>query len=99
MLDVASEIIGPVMAGYDGRRGWIYYLGVHPEHRRARHGRELVRRAEEHLEAFGCPKVNLQVRAENAAALGVYHALGFGRDEVTGLGKRLQHDEPPTSPA
>ena len=56
-----GRIVATVMAGYDGHRGWIYYLGVLPEHRRAGYGRAILAEAERLLRLEGCPKINLQV--------------------------------------
>ncbi len=44
------------------------------------------------LRAAGCPKINLQVRTSNAEVLAFYKAIGYGRDEVVSLGKRLEYD-------
>jgi ribosomal protein S18 acetylase RimI-like enzyme len=54
-----GRVIGTAMAGYDGHRGWLYSVGVHPDARGADVGRALVARAERELAALGCPKVNL----------------------------------------
>jgi ribosomal protein S18 acetylase RimI-like enzyme len=85
-------IVGSVMAGYEGHRGWINYLAVLPECRRRGVGRALMAEAERLLRAAGCPKINLQVRAGNAEVLGFYRAIGFAVDEVVSLGKRLEVD-------
>src|SRR5262245_5901107 len=61
---VDGVVVGTVMAGYEGHRGWINYLGVEPEHRRRGVGRALMEEAERLLRESGCPKINLQVRAE-----------------------------------
>jgi len=90
--ELDGEIIASVMAGYDGHRGWINYLAVSPEHRRAGHGRILMRHVETLLEARGCPKINLQVRATNQAVLAFYRQIGYAADEVVSLGKRLIPD-------
>lgn len=87
-------IIGTVMAGYDGHRGWINYLAVDPEARRRGLGRELMQRAEAELLKRGCPKINLQIRGSNTEALGFYRAIGFLQDDVVSMGKRLIPDEP-----
>jgi ribosomal protein S18 acetylase RimI-like enzyme len=58
----AGQIIATVMAGYDGHRGWINYLAVHPNHQRSRIGSRMMNEAEICLRAAGCPKINLQVR-------------------------------------
>jgi ribosomal protein S18 acetylase RimI-like enzyme len=82
-------VVGTIMAGYDGHRGWIYSLGVHPEARRTGIGRALVEHAEQALEALGCPKVNLQVFSSNLAAQEFWHGVGYRRDEVASFGKKL----------
>jgi ribosomal protein S18 acetylase RimI-like enzyme len=92
--EAEGRIVGSCMAGYEGHRGWINYLAVHPEQRRRGLGRKLMEHAEELLRAAGCPKINLQVRKTNAAVIAFYEAQGFGVDEVVSLGKRLQHDSP-----
>ena len=86
-------IVATAMAGFDGHRGWINYLGVAPEYRRQGLARALVERVEALLRERGCPKLNLQVRSDNTEALGFYSALGYGQDAVISLGKRLIVDE------
>jgi ribosomal protein S18 acetylase RimI-like enzyme len=49
----------------------------------------MMEAAEAALRRYGCPKINLQVRCSNEAAMGFYERLGFARDEVVSLGKRL----------
>ncbi len=84
-----GRLVGTAMAGYDGHRGWLYSVGVHPEARRAGVGARLVIEAERALAALGCPKVNLQVFASNAAAQAFWRSVGYARDDVVGFGKRL----------
>src|SRR5262245_47276019 len=56
VADLEGEIVGTVMAGYDGHRGWINYLGVAPEHRRKGLGRALMEEAERLLrQTTDCP--------------------------------------------
>ena len=87
-----GEVVASVMAGYDGHRGWINYLGVSPACRGRGFGRVLMDRAEELLLAMGCPKINLQVRATNTEVLAFYKAIGYAQDEVASFGKRLIPD-------
>jgi ribosomal protein S18 acetylase RimI-like enzyme len=84
-----GQIVGSVMAGYEGHRGWINYLAVLPELQRGGLGRELMSFAEAKLTAMGCPKINLQVRGSNQKALAFYQRLGFLVDDTVSLGKRL----------
>ncbi|MEO6532899.1 MAG: GNAT family acetyltransferase [Pseudolysinimonas sp.] len=87
-----GEVIGSIMAGYEGHRGSVNYLAVHPDARGAGHGRTLMAEAEALLIAHGCPKINLQVHGDNAEALGFYAAIGYLVDDVVSLGKRLIAD-------
>ena len=87
-------IVGSAMVGYDGHRGWVNYLAVDPEHRGRGHARALMAEAERRLLALGCPKLNLQVRTGNDAALAFYARLGYSVDAATSLGKRLIPDGP-----
>ena len=91
-LGATRRIVGTVMAGYDGHRGWINYLAVEPKSRGSGIGRALMAEAESVLKAAGCPKINLQVRTENAAVTGFYEHLGFSVDAVVSMGKRLEID-------
>ena len=84
-----GRVAGSVMVGYEGHRGWINYLAVEPAARRGGLGRALVERAERELGARGCPKVNLQVRGSNRAAVAFYERLGYVIDDTVSLGKRL----------
>lgn len=82
-------LVGTVLAGFDGVRGWVHHLAVAPAVRRRGVGTALMRRAEEALLALGCPKLNLQVRERNEGVVAFYAALGFRRDAVVSLGKPL----------
>lgn len=88
-----GSVIGTVMAGYDGHRGWINYLAVLPSRQGDGIGRLLLAHAEDRLSAVGCPKVNLQVRTTNGTAVGFYRAAGYRDDDVISLGKRLIEDD------
>lgn len=85
----AGAVVGTIMAGWDGHRGWLNYIAVDPGRRREGVGRSLVRAAEELLAARGCPKVNLQVRVANESTFGFYEALGYRRDDVVSFGRRF----------
>lgn len=84
-----GAIVASVMAGYEGHRGWINYLAVDPQHQRQGLGRDIMAEAERRLAAVGCPKINLQVRTDNLAALEFYRQIGYNTDAVVSLGKRL----------
>jgi len=87
-----DELVGSVMAGYDGHRGWLYYLASSPARQGQGIARRLVAHAEELLIELGCPKVQLMVRPENGVAQGFYAALGYEPFETWATGKRLIAD-------
>jgi len=84
-----SRIVAAVMAGYDGNRGWIYHLAVASEMRGNGFGRKMMAEAEARLRALGCPKINLQVRASNAATVKFYESLGYATEKRISMRKRL----------
>ena len=94
-----GEVVGTVMAGYDGHRGWVNYLAAAPAQRGRGLGRRLMREVESRLLEYGCPKLNLQVRAGDDAAVAFYEAIGYRVDEVVSLGKRLIPDGASDEPA
>jgi len=84
-----GRVVGSVMAGYEGHRGWINYLAVDPPLQRGGLGRELMDHAESRLLEVGCPKINLQVRGSNRDVIAFYERLGYRVDDTVSLGKRL----------
>lgn len=84
-----GRLIGTVLAGFDGFRGWVYHLAISADERGQGCGRALMSAAEERLRALGCPKLNLQVRATNREVVDFYRHLGFTVEEHVSMGKRL----------
>jgi ribosomal protein S18 acetylase RimI-like enzyme len=84
-----ARLAATVMVGWDGHRGWIYYLAVARDLRRRGIGGLMVKEAEDWLAARGAPKLNLLVRAENAAVVGFYESLGYRRGEMILLQRAL----------
>lgn len=87
---LGSQLVGTAMAGFDGHRGWVYYVAVSPEHRRKGIGRALMSWVEGDLAKMGCPKLNLQVRASNPNAVSFYKRLGYEVEERVSMSKRLE---------
>lgn len=85
-----EEVIGTVMGGYDGHRGWLYSVAVHPAHRREGLGAKLVRHAEGALIARGCMKINLQIISANASVAAFYEALGYSIEPRISMGKKIE---------
>jgi ribosomal protein S18 acetylase RimI-like enzyme len=89
VASLGDVVVGAVMAGYDGVRGWIYHLAVGAEWRRRGVATALVRHAEAALARLGCPKVNLQVRGQSAELVAFYRKLGFVVEDRVSLGRVL----------
>ncbi|MBS1672820.1 MAG: GNAT family acetyltransferase [Actinobacteria bacterium] len=87
--DRPPRIVGSVMGGYDGHRGWLYYLASAADRRGAGIGHALVAETERLLAAMGCPKVQLMVREGNEQVLGFYDGLGYEPFRVHTTAKRL----------
>jgi ribosomal protein S18 acetylase RimI-like enzyme len=87
-----GDILGSIMAGYDGHRGWLYAVAVHAKHRRAGLGTILVRHGEDALQRLGCGKINLQVRSTNETVVRFYQHLGYVIEERVSLGRRILHE-------
>jgi ribosomal protein S18 acetylase RimI-like enzyme len=86
-------VVGTIMAGYEGHRGWLNYMAVDPGQRKRGIGTDLVRHATTEMQKLGCQKINLQVRESNVDVLVFYETLGFKRDNVVSLGLRLPQGE------
>jgi len=89
VAEINSTIIGTAMAGYDGHRGWVYYVAVSPKYRRKGIGDSLMRRVEDELIKMGCTKLNLQVRASNKDVIEFYEKLGYNVENHVSMGKLL----------
>lgn len=86
-----ADVIGSVMAGYDGHRGWLYALAVLPDYRFDHVATTLVIEAEKKLRSIGCTKINLQIRSSNAQAQQFYRTLGYATEDRISMGKRLEY--------
>jgi ribosomal protein S18 acetylase RimI-like enzyme len=89
---VDGTVVGTVMGGYDGHRGWVYSVAVRPQVQRRGIGGALLRRLEAALTERGCLKVNLQVRTSNAGVIAFYEKLGYAVEERVSMGKRLYEE-------
>jgi ribosomal protein S18 acetylase RimI-like enzyme len=86
---VGGKVVGTIMAGYDGHRGWIYSLAVLPDYRGRGVGSRLMRHAEERLKRLGCPKINLQILQGNESVEAFYRKLGYQTEPRISMGKKI----------
>ncbi|MBV8700098.1 MAG: GNAT family acetyltransferase [Bradyrhizobium sp.] len=91
---IAGEIVGAVMVGHDGHRGWVYYVSVDPDHHGSGHGRAIMAAAEDWLRARGVPKLQLLVRRANSKVQAFYERLGYAEQDTIVFGKWLDGRDP-----
>ncbi len=86
-----DEIVGSVIGGWDGRRGWIYHLVVKPEHQRKGIGAGLIREVEKRLVAKAAKKVNAQVYKSNERSSEFFKSIGYeAQRDLVMIGKQLR---------
>jgi len=88
-----NAVVCTAMVGFDGHRGWVYYLAVAQKLRGQSFGRMLMQEAERLLIERGCPKINLQIRSSNTKATEFYRKLGYTQDDAVSFGRRLIPDD------
>ncbi|WP_284309829.1 GNAT family N-acetyltransferase, partial [Labrys miyagiensis] len=87
-----GAVVGSVMAGYEGHRGWLSRIAVLKSHREQGIGLKLLAEAERRLMALGCTKVNLQVVDSNAAVVEFYQRSGYRVEPRISMSKILRRD-------
>ena len=76
-----DKIIGTIMCGHDGRRGYIYHVAVAEEYRGRGIGRMLVERSLEKLKSEGINKCHLFVIADNTVGNAFWASIGWDKRE------------------
>lgn len=79
VAETAGELAGCVMAGHDGRRGYLHHLIVAPAHRKQGLARRLVNAALDQLEARGIVKTHIDVLTTNNSAMEFWQNIGWQR--------------------
>ena len=77
VAEKSEEIIGVIIAGHDGRRGFIYHTAVNPDYRNQGIATELVDAAMDALKANGINKVALVVFDRNEVGNAFWEKVGF----------------------
>ena len=90
-----DAVVGTIMAGYDGHRGWIYSVAVAPSHRRQGIGSSLVAHAERALTRQGCVKINLQIMEGNESVAAFYAKLGYAVEKRISMANQFRQTSRP----
>ncbi len=77
LLKDGERLLGTVLGGFDGRRGYIYHLAVHPDCQGQGYGRELLKEVLYELRKLGAPKIHLFAFNDNQLAAGFYQNQGW----------------------
>lgn len=81
-----GRLVGCLLCGHDGRRGYLHHVVVTPAYRGQGVGRALVGQALDGLAAEGIAKTHIDVFADNAAALAFWQRIGWHlRDDIRRL--------------
>lgn len=84
VAELEGELAGALIVGWDGWRGDLYRLAVSEGVRRRGVALALVREGERRLRAVGAPRVTALVADADPAAVGLWRAAGYERDEAIG---------------
>lgn len=85
-----AKIVGSIFGTFNGRRGWIYHLAVHPNFQKKGLGSLLIKKAEKTLKKMGAKRVLLGVDKSNLEVLKFYKKFGYEKmNDAIFLGKNL----------
>lgn len=79
VLKKDEQLIGTVLGGFDGRRGYLYHLAVHPDYQGRGYGKMLLGQVSHELKLLGAPKIHLFSFTDNPQAAQFYEEQGWER--------------------
>jgi putative acetyltransferase len=89
--DSQGTLLGAVLCGHDGRRGYIYHLAVHPDHRRLGIGRKLVQECLARLKMAGIQKCHIFIFDDNTSGTDFWKAIGWTyREDIRVISKDVR---------
>src|SRR5262249_4848413 len=81
VAEAGGQIVGSVIGTFDGWRGNIYRLAVHPDYRRRGMARALVAEVEKRLTQQGAKRITALVEKDHPLAMSFWDAVGYRVDE------------------
>lgn len=80
---VGTRLVGAVLAGHDGWRGYLYHMAIKPAYRERGIGKQLVSAATAAIKREGIPNVHCLVKRDNLIAQNFWESCGFElRDDL-----------------
>ena len=93
VLENGNNIIGGVLGGFDGRRGWIHHLAIHPDYQQKGYGKMLLDKLISVFEEDKIVKLKLEILESNKEVINFYKHLGWDmRPELTTMSLNLPRD-------
>lgn len=90
IAEIDNEIVGVVLAGHDGRRGYLHHLAVSPDFRRKGIGSLLVKNSLSKLKDQGILKCHIMLFNNNSAGLEFWESIGWSyRDDICIMSKTV----------
>ena len=89
VAEMDGQMVGAVLGGFDGRRGFMYHLAVAESQRRQGIGLALMDELERRLRSKGCIRYYLLVTKDNESAMRFYETYGWQRMDLFAYGKDL----------
>ena len=90
VFEIENNVVGTILTGHDGRRGYIYHLAVQKKYQGNKIGNMLVEKAIEALKNEGITKIALVVFVNNTGANDFWEKMGFiSRNDIEYRNKRI----------
>jgi len=91
-------VVGAVLCGHDGRRGYIHHLAVHPRSRRHSLGRRLVEQCLRALQDAGIQKCHIFIFNQNEGGIAFWKSVGWTpRNDISVISKSIEDAAPNTA--
>lgn len=88
IAELNNQLVGAILSGHDGRRGYIHHLAVSPNYRRQRIGKLLVNRCLDGLKNNGILKCHILMFNNNSTAFKFWESVGWSyRNDICIISK------------